>query len=144
MTLAGTRKDIADLLSASDVFLMSSISEGIPLTVIEAMAARRPVVSTAVGGLPELIEHGISGMLAPSGDASSLANSLIELYQSPALRSQMAEVAARRAQEKFSLQGMLNSYRDVYNDVLETTDRHPAAKPIKAALTNRKKTGAHS
>ncbi len=144
VTLAGTRKDIADLLSASDVFLMSSISEGIPLTVIEAMAARRPVVSTAVGGLPELIEHGVSGMLAPSGDASSLANSLIELYQSPALRSQMAEVAARRAQEKFSLQGMLNSYRDVYNDVLETTDRHPAAKPIKAALTNRKKTGAHS
>ena len=68
VTLAGTRKDVADLLAASDVFLMSSISEGIPLTVIEAMAARRPVVSTAVGGLPELIEHGVTGFLAPSGD----------------------------------------------------------------------------
>jgi glycosyltransferase involved in cell wall biosynthesis len=102
------------------------------------------VVSTAVGGLPELIEHGVSGMLAPSGDASSLANSLIELYQSPALRSQMADVAAGRAQEKFSLQGMLNSYRDVYNDVLETTDRHPKEKPMKAAVTKRIKTGAHS
>jgi glycosyltransferase involved in cell wall biosynthesis len=123
---------------------MSSISEGIPLTVIEALAARRPVVSTAVGGLPELIEHDVSGMLAPSGDASSLANSLIELYQSPALRFQMADVAAGRAQEKFSLQGMLNSYRDVYNDILETTDRHPKEKPMKAAMTKRMKTGAHS
>ncbi len=144
VTLAGTRKDIADLLSASDVFLLSSISEGIPLTVIEAMAARRPVVSTAVGGLPELIEHGVSGMLAPSGDASSLAASLVQLYQNADLRSQMAEVAAGRAQEKFSLQGMLNSYRDVYHDVLGTTDLRQKSGSGKTSVTNRKKTGAHS
>ncbi len=144
VTLAGTRKDIADLLSASDVFLMSSISEGIPLTVIEAMAARRPVVSTAVGGLPELIEHGVSGMLAPSGNASSLAASLVQLFQNADLRNQMAEVAAGRAQEKFSLQGMLNSYRDVYYDVLGTKDRRQKSDMGKTSVTNRKKTGAHS
>jgi L-malate glycosyltransferase len=144
VTLAGTRKDIADLLSASDVFLLSSISEGIPLTVIEAMAARRPVVSTAVGGLPEIIEHGVSGMLAPSGDASSLAASLVQLYQNADLRNQMAEVAAGRAQEKFSLQGMLNSYRDVYYDVLGTTDLRQKSGSGKTSVTNRKQTGAHS
>jgi sugar transferase (PEP-CTERM/EpsH1 system associated) len=144
VTLAGTRKDIADLLSASDVFLLSSISEGIPLTVIEAMAARRPVVSTAVGGLPELIEHGVSGMLAPSGDASSLAASLVQLYQNADLRNQMAEVAAGRAQEKFSLQGMLNSYRDVYYDVLGTNDLRQKSGSGKTSVTNRKQTGAHS
>jgi glycosyltransferase involved in cell wall biosynthesis len=144
VTLAGTRKDIADLLSASDVFLLSSISEGIPLTVIEAMAARRPVVSTAVGGLPELIEHGVSGMLAPSGDASSLAASLVQLYQNADRRNQMAEVAAARAQEKFSLQGMLNSYRDVYYDVLGTSDLRQKSGSGKRSVTNRKKTGAHS
>jgi sugar transferase (PEP-CTERM/EpsH1 system associated) len=144
VTLAGTRKDIADLLSASDVFLLSSISEGIPLTVIEAMAARRPVVSTAVGGLPEIIEHGVSGMLAPSGDASSLAASLVQLYQNADLRNQMAEVAAGRAQEKFSLQGMLNSYRDVYDDVLGTTDLRQKSGSGKTSVTNRKQTGAHS
>ena len=144
VTLAGTRKDIADLLSASDVFLLSSISEGIPLTVIEAMAARRPVVSTAVGGLPELIEHSVSGMLAPSGDASSLAASLVQLYQNTDLRNQMAEVAAARAQEKFSLQGMLNSYRDVYYDVLGTNDLRQKSGSGKTSVTNRKKTGAHS
>lgn len=144
VTLAGTRKDIADLLSASDVFLLSSISEGIPLTVIEAMAARRPVVSTAVGGLPELIEHGVSGMLAPSGDASTLAASLVQLHQNADLRNQMAEVAAGRAQEKFSLQGMLNSYRDVYYDVLGTNDRSQKSGSGKTSVTSRKKTGAHS
>jgi sugar transferase (PEP-CTERM/EpsH1 system associated) len=144
VTLAGTRKDIADLLSASDVFLLSSISEGIPLTVIEAMAARRPVVSTAVGGLPELIEHGVSGMLAPSGDASSLAASMVQLYQNANLRNQMAEVAASRAQEKFSLQGMLNSYRDVYYDVLGTNDLRQKSGSGKTSVTNRKQTGAHS
>jgi glycosyltransferase involved in cell wall biosynthesis len=126
------------------VFLLSSISEGIPLTVIEAMAARRPVVSTAVGGLPELIEHGVSGMLAPSGDASSLAASLVQLYQNADLRNQMAEVAAGRAQEKFSLQGMLNSYRDVYYDVLGTNVLRQKSGSSKSSVTNRKQTGAHS
>ncbi len=123
VTLAGTREDIADLLAASDVFLMSSISEGIPLTVIEAMAARRPVVSTSVGGLPELVEHGVSGFLAPSGDDAQLAASLIELYRSPALRNQMADVAAKSAREKFSLDGMLDSYRNVYRQVLGRRER---------------------
>ncbi len=116
--LAGTRKDVADLLAASDVFLMSSISEGIPLTVIEAMAARRPVVSTAVGGLPELVEHGVTGLLAPAKDDAGLAKALIELYRHPEQRERMAEVAASRAEETFSLDRMLQSYRDVYHDVL--------------------------
>lgn len=118
VTLAGTRNDVADLLAASDVFLMSSISEGIPLTVIEAMAARRPVVATAVGGLPEMVEHGVTGFLAPSGDHASLAASLIELYRRPDLRRKMADVAAELAAKKFSLDGMLNAYRGVYREVL--------------------------
>lgn len=124
VTLAGTRKDVADLLAASDVFLMSSISEGIPLTVIEAMAARRPVVATAVGGLPELVEHGVTGFLAQSGDDASLAASLIELYRRPDRRSTMADVAAKRAAQNFSLNGMLNAYRDVYREVLGRRERH--------------------
>jgi len=118
VTLAGSRNDVPDLLAAADVFLMSSISEGIPLTVIEAMAARRPVVSTAVGGLPEMIEHGVTGFLAPPGDDAALASALIELYRQPDLRELMAEVAALRAAEKFSLDGMLGRYRSVYCEIL--------------------------
>lgn len=123
VTLAGSRNDVADLLAASDVFLLSSISEGIPLTVIEAMAARRPVVATAVGGLPELIDHGVSGFLAPGRDHAGLAMGLIELYRDPGLRERMAEVASQRAVENFSLDGMLGSYRSVYRDVLAESRR---------------------
>ncbi len=144
VTLAGTRQDVADLLAAADVFLMSSISEGIPLTVIEAMAARRPVISTAVGGLPELIEHGVTGFLAPSRDDAALAKSLIELYRDGSLREQMAETAAQRANEKFSLDGMLNGYRDVYRETIEPkhgrTDREQPATKISPA----RKLGARS
>ncbi len=145
VTLAGTRKDVANLLAASDVFLMSSISEGIPLTVIEAMAARRPVVSTSVGGLPELVEHGITGFLVASGDDASLAASLIELYRRPDLCQRMADVAARRAGEKFSLDGMLNGYRDVYCDVLNRSHRRHSPRehhaPRMGAVSG---TGGHS
>jgi glycosyltransferase involved in cell wall biosynthesis len=124
---------------------MSSISEGIPLTVIEAMAARRPVVATAVGGLPELVEHGVTGFLAASGDHASLATSLIELYRRPDLRKSMADVAARRAVEKFSLDGMLNGYRDVYREVLN--HRHPRALPLEREVPRhdaRAGAGGHS
>ena len=121
--LAGTRKDVPDLLAASDVFLMSSISEGIPLTVIEAMAARLPVVSTAVGGLPEIIQHGVTGLLAGSGDDGALAESLTRIAQNADLRQQLIDNAATRAVERFSLDGMLNSYRKVYRDVLNRNHR---------------------
>lgn len=118
VTLAGTRKDVPDLLAAADVFLLSSISEGIPLTVIEAMAARRPVVSTAVGGLPEIIEHGVTGFLSPARDVISLSDSLVSLFRDRQLRERMVELASRRAVEKFSLGSMLDRYRDVYRQVI--------------------------
>lgn len=118
--LAGTRNDVADLLAASDVFLMSSISEGIPLTVIEAMAARRAIVSTAVGGLPELVQHGVTGLLAPSRDDAGLAKLLIELYRYPEKRERMTEAAAHRAEALFSLDRMLQSYRNVYHDLMQS------------------------
>ncbi|MFO0977089.1 MAG: glycosyltransferase [Planctomycetaceae bacterium] len=116
--LAGTRKDVANLLSASDVFLLTSISEGIPLTVIEAMAARRPVVATAVGGLPELIENAVTGFLASAKDELGLASALVTLANDEALRHQMAERAADRAETRFSLNGMLRSYAGVYRELL--------------------------
>ncbi|MCA9057883.1 MAG: glycosyltransferase [Planctomycetaceae bacterium] len=116
--LAGTRSDIADLLAAADVGLLTSISEGIPLTVIEAMAAHRPVVATAVGGIPEMIIDGHNGLLAPSGDASALAGHLLHLQQSPETSRLMGEAGAAVAQSRFSLQGMIQSYREVYREML--------------------------
>lgn len=116
--LAGTRKDVANILAASDVFVLTSISEGIPLTVIEAMAARRPVVATAVGGLPELVENSVTGFLASSKDYLALSRSLVTLANDPDLRRQMADRAADRAETCFSLNGMLRSYAQVYNELM--------------------------
>jgi len=144
VTLAGTRKDVADLLAASDVFLMSSISEGIPLTVIEAMAARCPVVSTAVGGLPEIIEHGRTGFLVPSGDHSGLAEALVGLYRSPELSRQIAEAAAQHATEHLSLEGMLKAYRNVYREVIgDDTFEAPAITGSKRSHAESSYKGAH-
>ncbi|MCA9047596.1 MAG: glycosyltransferase [Planctomycetaceae bacterium] len=119
--LAGARGDVADLLAASDAFLMSSISEGIPLTIIEAMAARIPVVATAVGGIPEMIDDNCSGLLAPSGDDRSLAKCLQRLHADPALRKSMTEHAELTARSTFSLSGMLSSYSSLYSEMLAGT-----------------------
>ncbi len=116
--LAGNRADVADLLAAADVFLMSSISEGIPLTIIEAMAAGLPVVSTAVGGIPEMIRHAENGFLANSGDSSGLASSLVLLQQNPTLRNTVAVAGREQAMQSFSQQGMLDGYRNIYEEML--------------------------
>jgi len=116
--LAGTRSDIADLLAASDAFLLSSISEGIPLTIIEAMAACLPVVSTAVGGIPEMITHGNSGFLANASDHAALAASLVQLQQSPALCLSVGSEGRAVAHRTFSLAGMLNAYGRMYEEML--------------------------
>lgn len=116
--LAGTRTDVSDLLAASDAFLLTSISEGIPLTVIEAMVARCPVVATAVGGLPEMIDHRITGLLAPASDDESLAAGIVTLCLDSELRSQIVKRASDRAIRQFSIDGMLDGYRAVYSEVL--------------------------
>jgi glycosyltransferase involved in cell wall biosynthesis len=118
VTPTGNRTDVSDLLAASDVFLMSSISEGIPLTIIEAMAAERPVVSTAVGGIPEMIDDGKTGLLAPAGDAKTLARQLQRLHQQPSLCRSIVEAAAESARRRFSLTGMLSQYERMYREVL--------------------------
>ena len=86
--LLGLRHDVPHLLAAADLFLLTSISEGIPLTVIEAMAAGLPVVSTNVGGLPEVVVERETGLMAPSGDAAALAAAVSRLARDASLRKQ--------------------------------------------------------
>lgn len=114
VTLLGARRDIPELMAAADVFLLSSISEGIPLTLIEAMAARRPVVSTDVGGVSEVVLHNETGLLAPARDDEQLARHLRTLIKSPELRSQFGTAGSRRAHELFSIEQMLESYAELY------------------------------
>jgi sugar transferase (PEP-CTERM/EpsH1 system associated) len=116
--LTGSRTDISDLLAASDAFLLTSRSEGIPLTVIEAMAAELPVVATDVGGLGEMVQSNLNGYLAPAGDEIALATALQHLHDDPCLRRGMGEVGNHMAHQRFSLSLMLDRYAAVYQQVL--------------------------
>lgn len=114
----GLRTDVARLLPAADVFLLTSISEGIPLTVIEAMAANLPVVSTGVGGVGEIVVDGETGLLAPSGDDSALADHILNLAADAPRRQRMGQAGRQRANNLFSEEQMHASYRRLYEEVL--------------------------
>jgi glycosyltransferase involved in cell wall biosynthesis len=115
----GTRRDVPRLLAASDVCLQSSISEGIPLTLIEAMAARLPVVATDVGGVAEVVVPEFTGLLAPAGDDATLAQHLVRLAQNRALGPRFGRNGAARAEDLFSFDRMAAGYARVFEEVLE-------------------------
>jgi glycosyltransferase involved in cell wall biosynthesis len=114
----GLQKDVPRVLAAADVFLLTSISEGIPLTVIEAMLAGLPVVATEVGGLPEVVVPGTTGWLTPAGDDAGLAEAILRLAQDPAMRSEWGQVGRLRARELFSESQMHKHYCELYEEML--------------------------
>lgn len=95
--LLGFRRDVADLMAASDIFVMGSAHEGLPVAIMEAFAAGLPVVATAVGGTPQQVREGVEGMLVPPGDPEALASALVAVASDKKLRTNMATAAAERA-----------------------------------------------
>lgn len=114
----GFRNDIPDLLAASDVFTLPSLTEGLPLSVLEAMAQRLPVVATCVGGIPELVTHNESGLLVPVNDAEALAEAIGSIASSPALRRQMGEKGYERVERDFAFTQMTRQYEALYERLL--------------------------
>jgi glycosyltransferase involved in cell wall biosynthesis len=125
--LTGLRHDIADLLAAADVGLLTSLSEGIPLTLIEAMAAGLPVVATAVGGVGEIVSHQETGLLAAARDDASLAAALRQLDGNRELCRDMGRQGRRRADLSFSEERMHDEYRRVYTEMLAAAPAHHGA-----------------
>jgi glycosyltransferase involved in cell wall biosynthesis len=115
--LLGRRTDVPEILNAADVFVLSSDYEGNPLSVMEAMAAGKPVVSTAVGGVPELVEDGC-GLLVPPRDAQALSKAMSHMLENPSARRSMGEKSARRAVERFDLRVMTEAYEDLYKKLV--------------------------
>jgi L-malate glycosyltransferase len=113
----GVRRDVARILAATDVFALSSEREGLPIVVLEAMAAARPVVATAVGDLPLVINDKETGFIVPPGDASALAATLIKLLNDESLAMRVGE-AARQSVQSYGLEAMITRYQDLYEEVL--------------------------
>lgn len=117
VVMLGSRNDVPQLLAAADAFLLTSLSEGIPMTIIEAMASGVPVVATAVGGVPELIEEDRTGMLRSVGDAEGLADALVRLAESQGLRDQLAAAANERVRTRFSEAKMIDRYDHLFREM---------------------------
>lgn len=114
----GLRGDVPRLLAAADVFLLTSENEGIPLTVIEAMAASLPVVSTNAGGVGEVVVDGVTGLLAPVGDAEKLASHLTRLANDVVLAQSLGAAGRARAFAHFDEEQMLAAYDRNYREML--------------------------
>ncbi|MFO7152854.1 MAG: glycosyltransferase [Bacillota bacterium] len=114
----GLRRDIPELLAQADVLLLPSDWEGLPLVVLEAMAAGRPVVATRVGGVPELVEEEKTGFLVPPRDPDALAGAILRLARDPELRKRMGEVARKRALERFDIRQTAQAYGELYLKLL--------------------------
>lgn len=114
----GARSDIPDILSASDIHVHPSHHEGLPNSILEAMAAGLPVIATAVGGIPELITDEENGLLVAPHAPTALAGALIRLLGDAAARERMGHLAASRVAAHFSIEASVRGYEKLYREVL--------------------------
>jgi len=117
--LTGYRSDVRSLLPAADLYVSSSVTEGISLTILEAMASGVPVVATAVGGTPEILSDGTTGVLVPTRNPDRLASALLALGADPARRAALAAAARRRVETAFTIERMVDEYAQAYRRLLD-------------------------
>lgn len=120
--LLGNRNDVVELLAELDVFALSSIAEGMPGVVLEAMASGLPVVATDVGGVSEVVVAGVTGTLVAASDPQGLAGALADYVLDDGLRTSHGRAGRERAATQFSLQTMLSRYTDLYDGLLNRID----------------------
>jgi len=130
--IAGERADVPDMLRDLDLFVLPSLGEGVSNTILEAMASGLPVVATDVGANGDLVEHGVTGCLAPAGDSNALARAIVMYFGDPALAKRHGEAGRERAVRKFSLERMVEQYQDLYARLLHRPLARGAASPAPA------------
>ena len=114
----GVRMDVPEILQGTDIFALTSISEGMSNTVLEAMSTALPVVATNVGGNSELVEGGVTGILVESKNASALAKALEGLVRDPERRKEMGRRGREKVKEKFNLETMVSEYEGIYRQLV--------------------------
>jgi len=110
----GERSDIAELMQCFDLFVLPSLGEGISNTILEAMACGLPIVSTNVGGTPELVDDGVNGRLFPPGDVPALSGLVADYLANPALLAAHGSASRQKIEASFSIEAMVGAYRDIY------------------------------
>lgn len=118
VTLLGFRSDIDQLLAISDIFALPSLDEGMPMSLLEAAAAGKPIVATAVGDIAKLIRHGESGLIIPTENPQALADAIVHLQDDPEVARRLAESAHRQMRTEYSSDAMCARYQAIYRELL--------------------------
>jgi glycosyltransferase involved in cell wall biosynthesis len=127
--LLGERRDVPAQLAAADVLVLPSKSEGLPYSILEAMAAALPVVASDVGGIPEEVVDGTTGLLVPRGDRSAMSRALRRLNEDGDAARRMGIAGHARARLQFSIQTMVDSYDAVFRTLLEKEATRASRRP---------------
>src|SRR5438128_208666 len=129
--LPGFRTDVMGCLKSFDLFVMSSVTEGLGTSLLDAMACSRPIVATTAGGIPEVVDQGVTGLLVPPRDHAAMADAIIALVNDQARRRQMGDAGFARVNDRFTVERMIAGTAAVYARVAGTphvmdTENQPA------------------
>ena len=117
----GYQEDVAPWYAVCDAVVLTSVSEGTPVTIIEALAAGRAVVATSVGGVPDVVDDGETGYLVPPGDIAALAERLEELARDPERRDAMGREGRERVLRRYAVERLVDDVDELYRGLLATT-----------------------
>jgi glycosyltransferase involved in cell wall biosynthesis len=115
--LAGFRPDILSVHKGFDIFVMSSVTEGLGTSLLDAMACGKPIVATTAGGMPEVVEDGATGLLVPPRDHQAMAAAIVKLLTSPDLPARMGAAGLARVRARFSVERMVQDTLEIYRRV---------------------------
>jgi len=128
--LLGLRSNIADLLAGADVFILPSLSEGLPMALLEAMFAGRAIVASDVGDVRAALDDGRAGTLVPAGDPRALASAIHELLNAPTRARELGARAEQRARKEYDVSRMVTRYVTVYKELLGSEPHAPAPEQL--------------
>ena len=134
----GLRSDVPNLLGGADIFVLPSLSEGLPLALLEAMFAGRPIVATSVGEVPTALGEGDAGLLVEPGDPVALAAALDRLLSDPREGERLGQVAARRAAALYDISHMVAHYARIYGDLLPERSASAPTDPAGVSMGSRR------
>ena len=137
----GRREEVAAITGEIDVAVLPSLREAQGISILEAMARRRPVVASAVGGIPEVLTDGVDGLLVPPADPAALAEACIRLACSPSLRRQLGEAGRATVEARFSLDAMVRRVEEVYDEELVRAGALPPGRAVGHAAPTGPPTG---
>jgi len=121
IVFAGFRDDVIDVLNCLDIFVVSSHHEGVPTVVLESMALQKSVVSTAVGGINEMLENGVSALLVKPGDPQTIASACLKLLNDDSLKAQLGDSARKTVENRFSAEKQTGMVAKIYRELMDRT-----------------------